>query len=176
MKLTIAAAMIALAVPAAGQQAKPATDLSVHNEKVPGVEVRFVDWHWRPELFAAMEKGGSKAPEAQRNWGVLRLVNEDALTIEKTRLRAGNYGVALWPSKDAQGLTFEIREIDMRRVYAPDAFAPLPEGKTMWKGPAKFETVPDTAERFTVSLAEEAGKVNVTIRYGNRRAVLSFSR
>jgi hypothetical protein len=176
MKLRLAAAMITLAAPAFGQQMKPATDLSVHNEKLPGIEVRFVDWHWRPELFAAMEKSGSKVPEAQRNWGVLRLVNDGALTIEKTRLRAGNYGVALWPSKDGQGLSFEIREIDMRLVYAPDPFAPLPDGKTMWKGPANFETVSDTAERFVASLAEDAGKVNVTIRYGNRRAVLSFSR
>lgn len=176
MRLALAVAAIAVATPTFGQQTKPATDLSVHTEKLPGIEVRFVDWHWRPELFAEMEKGGSKMPEAQRNWGVLRLVNADALTIGNVRLRPANYGVALWPSKDGQGLTFEIREIDMRLVYKPDPFAPLPDGTTKWKGPANFETVPDTAERFVASLAEDAGKVNVTIRYGNRRAVLSLSR
>jgi hypothetical protein len=155
---------------------KPATDLSVHNEKLSGVEVRFVDWHWRADLFAEMEKGGSKMAEAQRNWGVLRLVNAEALTIGNVRLRPANYGIGLWPNKDGKGMTFEIREIDMRLVYAPDPFAPVPDGKPMWKGPATFETVPDVAERFVASLAEEAGKVNVIIRYGNRRAVLSFSR
>ena len=175
MRLTVAA-VFALALPAFGQQMQPASDLSVHTEKLPGIEVRFVDWHWRPDLFAEMEKGGSKVPEARRNWLVLRFVNDGPLKIGETSLRASNYGVALWPNAGGPGLTFEIRQVDMRLVYAPDPFAPIPEGKTMWKGPASFETVSDTAERMSVSLAEDAGKVKVTIRYGNRRSVLSFSR
>jgi hypothetical protein len=175
MRLT-AAAVFALAVPAFGQQVQPATDLSVEREKLPGIRVAFADWHWRPDLFAAMEKGGSKLPEAQRNWFMLKLVNDDPLTIGNVKLSASNYGVALWPNTGGKGMTFEIRKIDMRRVLSPDPFAPLPEGETVWKGPANFETVSDTAERFSVSLAENAGKVTFTIRYGNRRAVLTFSR
>ena len=175
MRLPVAV-VFALAVPAFGQQLQPATDLSVQHEKLPGIGVAYANWHWRPDLFAEMEKGGSKVPEAQRNWFVLKLVNDGPLTIGGTKLPASNYGVALWPNTGGKGLAFEIRKIDMRRVMSPDPFAPLPEGETVWKGPANFETVADTAERFSVSAAENAGKVTFTIRYGNRRAVLTFTR
>ena len=174
MRLALAAFL--LAVPTVGPQIQPASDLSVHTEKLPSIEVRFVDWHWRPELFAEMEKGKGTTPEAKRNWGLFRLMNNSPLTFEGKSLTASNYGFALWPNLDGKGMMFEIRQIDMRRVLEPNAFAALPEGITMWKGPANFETVADTAERLSVSLAEDAGKVNVTIRYGNRRAVVSFSR
>jgi hypothetical protein len=175
MRLT-AATLILFALPAFGLQTEPASDLSVHSAKLPGIELRFVDWHWRPDLFAEMEKGGGKTPEAKRNWLLFRLVNDNRLTFEKTRLEASNYALALWPNLDGKGMMFELRRIDMRLVMEPNAFAPLPDGTTVWKGPAKFETVPDTAERLSISIAEDAGKVNVTIHYGNRKALVSFSR
>ena len=174
MKLVIAATMLAL--PALALQNQPASDLSVHSEKVPGITVRFVDWHWRPELFAEMEKGGGTTPEAKRNWALLRLINEDKLTFEGTPLPASNYALALWPNLDGKGMMFELRRVDMREVLQPNAWAPIPAGTTMWKGPAKFETVPETADRLVVSLSEAGGKGSITIRYGNRRAVLSFAR
>jgi hypothetical protein len=174
MRLAIAAFL--LAAPTVGPQIQPATDLSVHTEKLPSIEVRFVDWHWRPELFAEMETGKGKTPEAKRNWGLFRMMSDAPMTFQGKSLTASNYGFALWPNLDGKGMMFELRRIDMRRVLEPNAFAALPEGDTMWKGPATFETVPDIAERLSVSLADDAGKVNVTIRYGNRRAVVTFTR
>jgi len=174
MKLAIAAAI--LAFPALAQQNQPASDLSVHSEKIPGITVRFVDWHWRPELFAEMEKGGGKTPEAKRNWALLRLINDDRITFEGKAVGASNYALALWPNLDGKGMMFELRRVDMRDVLQPNAWAPIPAGDTMWKGPATFETVPETADRFVVSIAEAGGKGSITIHYGNRRAVLSFTR
>jgi hypothetical protein len=111
-----AAVLIVLAFPAFGQELKPASDLSVHSERQPGIEVRYVDRHWRRELFAEMEKGGSKAPAAHRNWGILRLINQGSLTIGKSRLSASNHGVALWPNKDGKGMTFEMAYVPGARV------------------------------------------------------------
>jgi len=34
----------------------------MHFEKAPGIEVRFVDYHWQPVLFEAMEKGTRAIP------------------------------------------------------------------------------------------------------------------
>ena len=48
--------MLALLLPFAGQTPKePAKDLFMHTERAPGLEMRFVDYHWHPELFAGME-------------------------------------------------------------------------------------------------------------------------
>jgi hypothetical protein len=174
MKMAFAALL--LAAPTVAPQIQPASDLTVHNEKVPSIELRYVDWHWRADLFAEMEKGGSKMPEAQRNWGLFRLLNSSPLTFQGKKITASNYGFALWPNMGGKGMMFELRQIDMRRVLEPNVFGPLPEGQTIWKGPANFETVSDTVDRLSVTLAEDAGKVNVTIRYGNRSAVVTFAR
>jgi hypothetical protein len=175
MKLAAFAAMLAVTALA---QIQPASDLSLRSEKVQGIEVRYADWHWWPDLFAQMEKGGGTTPEAKRNWMLFRLVNQSALTLEGKVVPASNYGLAVWPNLDGKGMMFELRRVDMRDVYIKglNVFGPLPEGTTIWKGPANFETVSDTAERCSISLAEDSGKVNVTIRYGNRRAVLTFAR
>ena len=52
---------------------EPAKDLFMHCAKAPGIEIRFVDYHWQPALFEAMEKGTRAIPEATRNWVVARV-------------------------------------------------------------------------------------------------------
>jgi hypothetical protein len=74
-------------------------------------------------------------------------------------------------------MAVEMRRIDMREVY-PDvnAIAPAPRGETMFKGPAKFETTSPLAPRLDATLGEGDGTVTLTIRYGDRRLVLTFVR
>ena len=156
-------------------QPPPATDLTLHTIKQPGIELRFVDFHWRPELLEAMEKGGGTIPEAQRNWMLARIVTTEPFKVEGTRVRAGNYALALWPNLDGKGLALELRDVDMRTVLEPNVIAPAPNGKTIYKGPARFETTTDMAPRLNIQLIEGAGVVSVALRYGNRKLSLAFA-
>jgi hypothetical protein len=158
---------------------EPAKDLFMHSAKAPGVEIQFVDYHWQPAMWEAMEKGSSTVPEATRNWVVARVVlNDHPLTFETSRLVVGNYGLVLWPNLDGKGMAVEMRRIDMRDVY-PDvnAIAPAPRGETEYKGPTKFEAGLPLAPRFDIAMAsDDPAKVTLTIRYGDRRLVLAFGR
>jgi hypothetical protein len=158
-------------------QKEPAKDLFMHSATVPGVEIRWVDYHWQPVIFEAMEKGTRAIPEATRNWVVVRLILDDRpLTIEGEKVPVGNYALALWPNLDGKGMAVEIRRVDMRELYPNlNAMAPAPRGETTYKGPARLEAGP-MASRFEASLAEGKGTVVLTIRYGDRTLPLTFTR
>ena len=173
----IAVALLALVFPAQIPK-EPAKDLFMHSLKAPGVEVRFVDYHWQPALFEAMEKGNATVPEASRNWVIARIIlDQRALKMQGTALPVGNYALAWWPNLDGKGMSIEMRRVDMRDVF-PDvnAIAPAPKGETIYKGPAKFEIVSPLAPRFDATLGEEGGTVALTIRYGDRRLLLPLAR
>jgi hypothetical protein len=172
-----ALALLTLAFPAQIPK-EPAKDLFMHSLNAPGIEVRFVDYHWQPALFDAMEKGTATVPEARRNWVIARVIlDQRPLTLGGARLPVGNYALAWWPNLDGKGMAIEMRRVDMRDVF-PDvnAIAPAPRGETIYKGPAKFETVSPLAQRFEATLAEEAGTVTLTIRYGDRRLLVPLVR
>jgi hypothetical protein len=65
----------------------------------------------------------------------------------------------------------------MREVY-PDvnAIAPAPRGETVYREPAGFERVTPSASRMVVALEEADGAVVLTLRYGDRRLSLRFTR
>lgn len=149
---------------------EPAKDLFMHSAKAPGLEVRFVDYHWQPALFEAMEKGARAVPEATRNWVVARvMVDERPFTLEGVKMPVGSYALALWPNLDGQGMAVEMRRVDMRDVFPNlDAMAPAPKGETIWKGPARFETASPAAPRLEVRVEEGEGAVLLTLRYGDR--------
>jgi len=174
--------MLALAVLAAALPAQvpkePAKDLFMHSARVPGVEIRFVDYHWQPAIFEAMERGTRNVPEATRNWVVVRVILDDRpLTLEGVKVAVGNYALALWPNLDGKGMAVELRQVDMRELYPNlNAMAPAPKGETVYKGPAKFESASTPAPRFDVTLTEGQGTVVLTIRYGDRLLPLTFKR
>ena len=173
----VALAVLALVLP--GQAPKePAKDLFLHFEKAPGVEVRFVDYHWQPALFEAMEKGTRTIPEATRNWVVARvMIQTRPFTLGETRLGVGSYALTLWPNLDGKGMAVEMRRVDMRDVFPNlNAMAPAPRGETMYKGPARFETASPTADRLEVTVTEGEGTVVLTLRYGDRRLPLTLTR
>jgi hypothetical protein len=174
---TMALGMLALLLPAQVPK-EPAKDLFLHSANVPGVEIRFVDYHWQPAIFEAMASGKGDVPEARRNWVVVRMIlDARPLTLEGTRLAVGNYALALWPNLDGKGMQVEMRRVDMRDVF-PDvnAMAPAPRGETIYKGPARFETVSPLAERLDIQVAEADGVVVLALRYGDRRLALKHTR
>ena len=176
MKLAVLAM---LALPFQAQVPKePAKDLFLRSDKVPGVELRFVDYHWQPVIFEAMASGKGDIPEARRNWVYARVIlNDRPLTLEGKRLAVGNYGLALWPNLDGKGMQVEARRVDMRDVFPNlNAMAPVPRGETIYRGPAPFETQSPLQERLSVTLTESEGKVVVTLLYGDRRLPLTFTR
>ena len=175
--MTIALAFMALLIP--GQVPKePAKDLSMHFEKAPGIEVRFVDYHWQPVLFEAMEKGTRAIPEATRNWVVARVnIETRPFTLGGARMPVGTYAFTLWPNLDGKGMAVEMRRVDMRDVFPNlNAIAPAPRGETIYKGPARFETVSPPADRLEVAVTEGQGTVVLTLTYGDRRLALTLTR
>jgi hypothetical protein len=157
---------------------EPAKDLFLHSLKAPGIEVRFVDYHWQPAIFEAMASGKGDIPLAKRNWVFARVVlDARPLTVGTTRVSVGNYALALWPNLDGKGMAVELRQVDMRDVLPNlNAMAPLPRGESIWKGPATFETASPLASRMDMTLAEADGKITLTLLYGDRRLPLIFTR
>ena len=171
------ATLALMLAPQAGIPKEPAKDLFMHSLDVPGVELRFVDYHWHPAMFDAFEKGAN-APEAKRNWVIARVIlNDRPLSIGRTRVAVGNYALALWPNLDGKGLAVEIRRVDMREVYPNlNALAPAPKGETVYKTNVVFDKASPAAERMDMTLTEAAGKVPLTINWGDRRLVLTLER
>lgn len=170
--------MLAILLAAQGVPKEPAKDLFLRSARLPGVEIRFVDYHWQPAIFEAMASGKGDVPEAKRNWVVVRMILDDRpLSLEGKRLAVGNYAIALWPNLDGKGMQVEVRRVDMRDVF-PDlnAMAPAPRGETFYKGPAPFETVSPLAERLDVQVAEAGGTVVLALRYGDQRLALKLVR
>ena len=175
--MTIALAFMALLIPAQVPK-EPAKDLSMHFEKAPGIEVRFVDYHWQPVLFEAMEKGTRAIPEATRNWVVARVnIETRPFTLGGARMPVGTYAFTLWPNLDGKGMAVEMRRVDMRDVFPNlNAIAPAPRGETIYKGPARFETASPPANRLEVAVTEGQGTVVLTLTYGDRRLALTLTR
>ncbi len=168
--MLLAAALAAAQAPAEAPK-HAAKDLFMHSARVPNVEVRFVDYHWQPALFEAMQKGSRDEPLAQRDWVVARVILEQRpMTLEGKRLPVGNYALTLWPNLDGKGMTYELRQVDMRELY-PDinAMAPAPRGETHYTGPARFVAAMPFADRMEVATTEEQGAVLLTISYGGQR-------
>jgi hypothetical protein len=180
MKAVTTAALLTLAVfPLMGQTPKePASDLSIHTASVPGLEIRYVNYHWQPALFEAMEKGTAAVPEAKRDWVLARVIVEPKpLNIEGVKLPLGSYALSLLPNSDGKGLGIELRNVDVRELYPNlNVMAPTPPGRTMYKAPAAFEVVNPPAPRLDIKASESEGAILLTVNYGNRRRSLKLTR
>ena len=177
MTSPVALVLLALTLPVQVPK-EPAKDLFLHFLKAPGLEVRFVDYHWNQTLFDAMEKGDPNVPEATRNWVIARVtIDQRPLRIHGQQMAVGTYALAWWPNLDGKGMAIEMRRVDMRDVFPTvNAIAPAPKGETIYRGPAQFEKASPLVERFDATLAEEGGTVTLTIRYGDRRLLVPLVR
>jgi hypothetical protein len=157
---------------------KPAQDLSLHTARVRGVEVSFVDYHWQPELFEAMEDGSGTVPEARRDWVLARVaVEPDPMKVHGVDLRAGSYALSLFPNRDGNGMAIELRQVDVRRLFVNrNVMAPTPPGQTMYRAPADFDLLDPPTPRLDITATETADGVLLTVKYGNRRLSLALAR
>ena len=168
----------ALTVLTAGAQApEPSpTPLAVVYEKVPGVELRFVNYRWRPEIFEPMVTGGPGPVESKRPWAFARLVNDTPLKLGGRTLPVGHGVLIFNPNLDGKGMSLEVRNIDMRRILDFNVLTVPPPGDTYYKAPLQLETTPDIEPRMVMTLEETAGKIVLHFRYGNRRFSWAFAR
>ena len=177
-RATCAVAVWALWAWLAGAQAPEpsATPLAVVSEKVPGVELRFVNYRWRPEIFGPMEKGGVGPAESKRPWAFARLVNDAPLKLGERTLPVGHGLLIFHPNLDGSGMALEVRSIDMRRIIDLNVLSIPPPGDTYYKAPLVLEATPDVEPRMVMTLAENAGKIILGFRYGDRRFTWTFAR
>jgi hypothetical protein len=139
-------------------------------EKLPDLDLRWVDFGWSPEAFDAMEKGTAH-PAARRSWmmALLRL----PLTPRYFHGRAIPVGanvLILHPREGETPMRFEMRDIDMRDMYVePNVIGPPPKGAHLKTVPVTWDKVATTAERLTMTLTEEGRTAVITIHYGDRQ-------
>jgi hypothetical protein len=145
--------------------------------KAPGLEVRYLDFGWNPEAFAALEKGGDH-PVGRRSWVLARLLlPRDPLKWEGHTIPVGTAILILNPGKKGVLPGFELRAIDMRELFTNlNVIAEPPAGDTLAMGPARFEKADTTAERLEVALADKTQTLELAIHYGDRRAKVVLAR
>lgn len=167
-----ALALLLCAVPAQAQDALPKF---LKFERLRHLDVRYVDFGWNPEAFAAMETGGRHAA-AGREWMLAVLRVEDPIRWEGRTLPVGPALLVLIPKRAETPMTLEIREVDLRdMLFEPNAIGlPPKKGEKIVAAAARFETVPETSERLAITLSEAGRDMRLTVRYGNRRAELTL--
>jgi hypothetical protein len=143
----------------------------VKSVKVPGLEVRFLDFKWDPEAFATLEKGGPH-PVGRRPWVLARLLaTTNPFRCEGKVIPVGPSLLILYPAQAGAGPGLELRSIDMREVFVDmNVIAIPPPGATYWQAPASFRKVGSTADRLEVTLAEGQGTIDIIVHYGDREA------
>lgn len=141
----------------------------VHSVKVPGLDVRFLDFKWDAEAFTTLEKGGPH-PVGRRSWVLARLLaTTNPFRCEGKAVPVGPSLLILNPAQAGAGPTLELRSIDMRDVFVDmNVVAVPPPGETYCQMPASFRKVPAVADRLDVTLAEGKGTVDVVVHYGDR--------
>jgi hypothetical protein len=168
MRRLALAAVLALLPATALAQAPPAGP-SIRKEKASGAEAEFVEYPWRPGVFATMESGGSD-PEGQRSWAFARLATSSYFAIDENVIPPGRYVLVLTPRRGALPMTLELRRADGREIFAdPTVMAPPPPGETVYKAPAAFVASDEPVPALDVTLAGWSDGVSLVIRYGNRK-------
>ncbi len=160
---------VVLALPALALAQVPAAGLSIHKEKVSGVEAEFVNTPWRPDIFEAMEAGGT-TPEGQRSWAFARLTTSWDFAVDGKVIPPGRYVLVLTPKTGSLPMTLEVRRGPGRELFAdPTAMAPPEGGETVYKSPVAFVPAAEPVPTLDVTLAGWSDGVALTIRYGTRK-------
>jgi hypothetical protein len=139
------------------------------------VSVHYLNIPWGPNTFAAMEKPGDSFYN-KRPWPFARLETARAVTLEETRIPAGNYALVFHPNTpDDTGMTLEVRRIAVPEfLQAGNVMTAAPEGESVWKGPVRFAVTAETAPSLAIDLLRAASGVSLTVRYGDRRLVVAL--
>jgi hypothetical protein len=174
--IAITLTLLSGAAMATGQEPKNAPQW-VKSVKVPGLELRYVDFKWDEAAFDALEKGGTH-PAAGRSWVLARLTLPlDPLKWNGKAIPVGSSLLILNPARAGAGPTLEIRSVDMREVFTKmNVIAEPPEGITYGKAPAVFGKVGTVAPRLEVTVNEQERALDVGVHYGDRAASVRLDR
>ncbi len=174
-RFVLGAIVLAVGASAASAQKEENAPTFITTVEVADVKVRYLNFKWDEEAFAAIEKGGDM-PAAKRSWAIARLYPSKPIMMDGKQISGGNL-LILNPARAGAPMTFEVRVIDMREVWAkPNVIAEPPPGRTLYLAPARFEKTDEVAERLTLALSEGDGTIELSIHYGDRRAGLAFAR
>ena len=165
-------ALVALAVPAAAQDTLP-NFLKI--DRASDVELRYVDFGWSPEGFAAMETGG-KHPAAQRSWMLALLRLQRGMRFAGKPVLIGASLLILNPKQGDKPFSIELRDIDMRDLlFENNVIGTPPRGQTIYVMPARFETVAETKPRLEITAAPSGNDTLITVHYGNRKTTVTLT-
>jgi hypothetical protein len=165
-------ALSVLAAPAAAQDNLPKF---LKIERAPNVELRYVDFGWSPEAFAAMETGADH-PAAKRSWMLALLRLQRAVRFGGKPVLIGASLLILNPKQGDKPFSIELRDIDMRDLlFENNVIGTPPKGQTIYVMPAHFETVPETKQRLEITAAPSGNDTLITIHYGNRKTTLTLT-
>ena len=143
--------------------------------RAPDVELRYVDFGWSPEGFAAMETGGDH-PAAKRSWMLALLRVQRAVRFGGKPVLIGASLLILNPKRGDTPFGIELRDIDMRDLYfQANVIGTPPKGQTVAILPAHFETVPETKERLEITAVPSGKDTLITVHYGNRKTTITLT-
>ncbi len=155
---------VVVVLPAVALAQAPA---SIQKEKASGAEAEFAGTPWRPDIFEAMETGGTTP---QRAWAFARLNTSWYFAMDGRAIEPGRYVLVLTPKTGTLPMTLELRRGAGRELFADaNAMLPPPDGETVYKAPATFVPSPEPVPALDVTLAGWSDGVVLTIRYGNRK-------
>ena len=172
-------ALSLLAFPVPQQAGAPEADRPVIEKKTAttgGVTVHFLTIPWGPNTFAAMEQGGDSF-YAKRTWPFARLETKVPVTLEATTLPPGHYALVFHPNTaDNKGMSLEVRKIAVEEFLVPgNVMTKTPEGETMSRSAASFETVAETVPALALELKAGGQGASLVIRYGDKRLAKELS-
>jgi hypothetical protein len=169
--LALAVAVLALVAGAAGAQQEKNLPNSLVTVEAGNVKVRYLNFAWDEDAFAALEKGGG-AYAGTRSWALARILTPDPIIVDGRQVTGGAL-LLLNPATASEPMTLEIRMVDMRDIFTDmNVVAEPPPGETVYKVPADFKTVDDVANRLTMTLDDTGDMLKLSIHYGNRMRVL----
>jgi hypothetical protein len=154
----------------AAEEKKPA--LTIQSATADRVTVHYLRIPWGPNTFAAMQKGGDSF-YARRTWPFARLELKAPVSLEGTKIPAGNYALVLHPNTpDDQGMSLEVRKIRVAEfLEAGNVMTPTPAGESLWRGPVRFDLTALTSPHLTIELAPAKTGVSLIVQYGDYRLV-----
>ena len=138
--------------------------------------MHFLTIPWGPNTFAEMERGGDSF-YAKRTWPFARMETKVPVTLEGTTLPPGNYALVFHPNTaDNKGMSLEVRKILVEEFLVPgNVMTKTPEGETMSRSAASFETVAETVPALALDLKAGGQGASLVIRYGDRRLTKELS-
>lgn len=168
---------VTYARPMVAQEAPPNAPHYVKSVKVPGLDVRYLDFKWDEEAFSTLEKGGPH-PVGRRSWVLARLLATlNPFRCEGKTIPVGPSLLILSPARAGEGPTLELRSIDMREVFVDiNVIAEPPPGETYCQAPAVFRKVDKMAGRLEMTLTEGKGSIDLTTHYGDRETRITLVR